>query len=173
MNKEGGPKKPICTQVTVNETRIKMEIDTGCAVTLIPEKIWRLIKQPALKPTSKRLRTYTGEPVEMLGKFVAEARIEEKSYQLPFYVNGGSGQALLGSNWLQKVKLNWGQIFKISSTGQFIEQYLRPYKSIFKGELGTMKVPKVHLEIKTGSPPKFHLARPIPYALREKVRRDF
>ena len=79
MNKEGGPKKPICTQVTVNETRIKMEIDTGCAVTLIPEKIWRLIKQPALKPTSKRLRTYTGEPVEMLGKFVAEARIKRRA----------------------------------------------------------------------------------------------
>lgn len=62
VNKEGGPKKPICTEVTVNETKIKMEIDTGCAITLISEKIWRLIKQPALKPTSKRLRNYSTHP---------------------------------------------------------------------------------------------------------------
>ncbi len=37
---------------------------------------------------------------------------------------------------------------KISSTDQSIEQYLRPYKNQFRAGLGTMRVPKVHLETK-------------------------
>ena len=173
VSKNGPKKKPICTVVRVHNQEIEMEVDTGCAVTLISEKTWRQLHRPALQRTKKRLKTYTGEPVEILGKFEAETLVEGKSHLLPFLVVEGTGPSLLGRNWLRTVRLNWDRLLHISRAATTsTDQYLKPFKDLFKEGLGKMQVPKVHLDLKPDAPPKFHRARPIPYALREAVRNE-
>ena len=46
------------------------------------------------------------------------------------------------------------------------------YKSVFDKELGTLKNVEVSLKIKADAIPKFCRARPIPYALKDRVEKE-
>ena len=64
---------PIVVDITVQNKKIKMEITTGAAVSLISEtmyrKTWKECEAPPLQSTKTKLKTYTGEEVLYTGKF--------------------------------------------------------------------------------------------------------
>ncbi len=86
---------------------------------------------------------------------------------LPLVVVRAEGPSLLGRNWLIKIKLDWVSVLSVK-----MPEMLEPFKEIFEEELGTIKAPKVHLDLKPGTKPIFHRPRPVPYALREKVNEE-
>ena len=96
--------------VLINETPVKMEIDTGAALSVISEDTYKQLcsqgKIPSLKSTEVVLRTYTGEEVKPKGTLDATIYHEGTQLQLPLLVVAGKGPALLGRNWLSKMKLN-------------------------------------------------------------------
>ena len=61
---------PIMTMVTANGVELKMEVDTGASVSTISEyaynKSWTHNMQP-LQETTLKLRTYTGETLQIHG----------------------------------------------------------------------------------------------------------
>ena len=63
--------------------------------------------------------------------------------QLPLVVCGGSGLSLLGTNWLQELKLNWQEIAKINGVAKHLpiglEELLTQYSEVFKPGLGRCK----------------------------------
>lgn len=60
--------EPIILDVTVEGRPLRMELDTGAAVSVIPESSFRsLFPRVALRRSSLTLRTYTGEPVKPTG----------------------------------------------------------------------------------------------------------
>ena len=97
---EGKSRPPYVVELFVNGALLQMELDTGAAVTRISEKTYRnLWKQtPKLKPTSTRLRTYSGQQLVVLGTFNVQAKYEAQSAEVPLVVVKGSGPSLLGRN---------------------------------------------------------------------------
>ena len=66
-----------------------------------------------------KLKTYGGESIKVRGKLALPVTYEHQTQTLPLYVVAGSKQALFGRNWLDKIKMNWPQIFKTDIVGVF------------------------------------------------------
>ena len=145
-----------------------MEIYTGAGHTIISDQDWRLFGKPALMASQLRLRTHTDESVDVKGTFEAQFDIGENQHCLPVLIGVREGPALLGRNWLNRVRLDWSRIFKLSAIA--VADMLAPFEELFKPELGTIQAPLVHLQLKPHAVPKFHRSRQIPYALRDQVK---
>jgi len=104
--------RPFLTDVYIDGKKVQMEIDTGSAVSLIPEGIWRRLKRPKLNKVNARLKSYTGPLLEIKGQFEAEVGAERATQKLQVLVVEGTGPALFGRNWLRKLHLNWKKIYK-------------------------------------------------------------
>ena len=61
--------KPITIKVLVDQKKLVMEVDTGASMSLMSEEAykrhWNGEDPPQLKHTDVRLRTYTGEAVQV------------------------------------------------------------------------------------------------------------
>lgn len=164
------PSRPIKTEFIVDGSRLSMELDTGAGYSVISEAEWRRKGSPKLKPTTLQLVTYTGEPVNIMGEFDALVEWKTQKKLLPLLVVGGSGPALCGRNWLRAIRLDWEHLLHLPNADHTSK--LAPFKDVFSKELGTIKVPPVHLDLKPDAVPKFFRPRPIPYALKNKVQEE-
>ena len=161
---------PIRVQMQVAGQVLTMEVDTGAAVSILPETVYRKkFPQGRLHPSTVVLKTYTGETMKVVGTFSAQVQYKEQGpCELDLYVVAGSGPCLLGRSWLRKIRLDWHSIATVSS-GKDIQDILDEYKDVFADELGTMKHCKAKLSVARDAQPKFYRARPVPFALRGKV----
>ena len=163
--------KPLQTTMVVEGHNLTMEVDTGAAVSLVSEETVNnssFLKCLPLKQTSVRLRTYTGQPVSVLGQLLVKVQHDEAQGTMPLQVVKGSGTTLLGRDWLQKFRLDWKTIFKLH-TSLTVQEVLDNHKEVFSDKLGTLKDYKVKFYLEEQAKPQFLKARPLPLALRDKV----
>ena len=81
---------------------------------------------------------------------------------------------LLGENWLEKLKINWSTTFKVSQAPT-VEDIRAKYEALFERGYRNIKLYKASYpfrSMKAGAQPIFLKARPIPYALKEKVEQE-
>ena len=88
----------------------------------------------------------------------------------------GSGPTLLGRDWLKDVKLNWWKLFKTDAYGDKVKSKLKilipQYSEVFEEGLGTFTRPKAKIHVKANAVPRFCIARPVPYARKEKIEEE-
>jgi len=147
---------PLKTTLLVEGHLLTMEIDTGAAISLVSEETVHssFMKDLPCQSTDVRLRTYTGESVPVLGKLMVKVEKDEAILTLPLLVVKGSGMALMGRDWLQKLKLDWENIFNFYPTLS-LQQVLDCHKSVFIDELGTFNKAKVKFFLKDNVEPQF------------------
>ncbi|XP_068708106.1 uncharacterized protein [Montipora foliosa] len=109
------PETSIMLPVKVNGEDCSMELDTGASVSIMSEEAWKrkLPKAPLEKSTLK-LRTYTGEALDIIAQAHVQVAYQDQTANLPLQIIKGKGLSLFGRNWLRDIKLNWGSIKKIS-----------------------------------------------------------
>ncbi len=89
---------------------------------------------------------------------------------MPLVVVKGNKPPLLGRNWLQKLKLNWGKIFSLQRNEPLTRKdMLEKPKDLFKDGYGKIKNFRAKIRVQSNAKPIFHKPRPVPYALREAV----
>ena len=102
---------PITAEVLVNGSNLRMEIDTGAAVSLISEatyfQLWAGNCGPKLEPSALKLRTYSGEELKLVGKAAVKVTYGQQEEDLSLQVVKGNGPSLLGRDWLARIKLDW------------------------------------------------------------------
>lgn len=151
--------EPITLDVKVKGRPLRMELDTGAAVSVIPESLFRsLFLSVALRRASLTLRTYTGEPVKPTGVAFITVQHNGQCQHVPLYVLRHSGPPLLGRNWLQQIKLDWTQVVQglrnlqhaetASTKPAELQSLLNRYADVFKDELGTIQGEKAKLFFK-------------------------
>ena len=91
--------------------------------------------------------------------------------QLPLVVAQGKKPVLLGRNWLEKLNLDWSTIFKVSHVPA-VEDILAKYEALFENWYGSIRLYKASIQVREGAQPLFLNARPVPYALKEKVEQE-
>ena len=165
---------PYLTTVAVNNAKLQMEIDTGSALTLISQatysSLWPEGLSPPLQSTTVRLRTYSGEELEVLGRAEVEVRYGGQVLEgLGLVVVGGGGPSLLGRDWLGRLRLDWREVRSLRDASDSLDRLLARHSELFKDELGTIKGVTAKLYISPDAQPRFHRARSIPYALRSRV----
>lgn len=188
-------------KLKINNVPVVLELDTGCALTICPWEIFEeKFKNSELEPSNVKLVTYSGHNVTVKGMAMVHVSYEGQNLSLPLMVvqlDNKNQPMLLGRNWLSKIKLDWQSIFqsrpsgkiktescdKIVSSGKHesnsgvesrpgVEQVKSKYKKVFTGGAGEIKGVKAHIILKEGTVPKFCKARPVPFALRDKVEKE-
>ena len=127
-----------------------------------------------LENTHIELKSYAGHKIPVCGQINVSVSYQEQSGVFPLVVVDSDGPPLLGRNWLNKIRLNWHEIFAVSETESVlsVSSVLNRHQAVFKPGLGTIKGHKADIMVKHGVSPVFRKARPVPYAVKEKVDRE-
>ena len=162
---------PIQVKVKLDDCVVNMEVDTGATMSLMSQTVLQGLRPGrGLAPSQVRLRAYTKEHIPVVGCGNVNVEYNGQSAQLPLLVVGGSGPTLLGRDWLSQIRLDWHQIHHIHSASlQFL---LACYPAVFQDGLGILQGYQAKILVVPDAVPKFNTARSIPYALRDKVKRE-
>ena len=126
------------------------------------------LQQSAVKP-----KTYTGEPMKIVGEVEVEVSyFNQKSNILSLVVLQGSGPNLLGRDWLNHFRIDGNGIKTVLQEKDGLRQVLLEYADIFADELGTITPAKAKLTVSPSAVPRFHRPRPVPYALKPLVEQE-
>uniref|UniRef100_A0A452HWT6 CCHC-type domain-containing protein n=1 Tax=Gopherus agassizii TaxID=38772 RepID=A0A452HWT6_9SAUR len=119
---------------------IRMELDTGAAVSLVSETVYKeKLQHLPLKATKTVLKTYTGEAVPMLGTIDVKVELNGQAAKLPLFVVRGNYPALMGRSWLGKIQLNWAEVHRMTKEETSLTPILRKHAAVFGDDLGSMK----------------------------------
>lgn len=179
------------TTLLVESRPLEMVIDTGAIMTVIPKHIYDdNFSHINLSPTELQLKSYSGHSLDIVGDFQASVSHEGQHFKLPIVVVGVNDRrqpALLGRNWLHKLKLDWNRILQVGpgNTGKCsdnfsdslpppnIEMLLKnKFKDVFEGQMGLIKGITTEIVVDEDATPIFCKARPVPYALRDVVEKE-
>ena len=162
---------PILITMSLDGSPINFELDTGATVTVMSEQRFReYFPSRSLEQSSLRLKTYTGEPMNVVGESTfGVSYADQGSKSLTLVVVSGSGPPLLGRNWLQHFVLEWSKNKSILLANDALRQLLQDYTDVFQDNLGTITPFKAQLAVSPSAVPRFHRPRSVPYALRPLV----
>ena len=112
-----------------------------------------------------------------LGQVNVSVKYKDQTIQSFLFVGSGKRPSLLGRDWLSQITLDWRSIFSLKprvnatsmSTSNALDDFLSKNEEIFQPELGTMKGVKAHVHLQEGAETVFCKARPVPYALRDRI----
>ena len=179
---------PYLVEVKIGNTHVNMEVDTGASRSTISEEVYRTkCSRYPLSDSNVVLRSYCGERVPILGCLRVPVQVGESPIlQLDLLVVRGKRPALLGRDWLCKIKLKWDTILAIkqesTNTGSKVthqnpnsdlNSLLNCHDRLFSKADSGIKGFKAALKLKQGATPTFQKARPVPYAIREKVELEY
>ncbi|XP_052767906.1 uncharacterized protein K02A2.6-like [Mya arenaria] len=171
--------RKIIVTLILGGTKVDMELDTGSSVSIVPEDIYeQVLRKYPLRNTNVKLKSYSGNKIELLGKCEVPVEYESQKYKLSLLVAKGKRPALFGRNWLEKIPLNWRGIFHVQESTKEIslECVKREFEHLWNNESSRnlpIKGFKAHIRTKDGAKPIFCKARPVPYAIKETVEREF
>ena len=168
---------PFEVEMSLNDQPIRMEVDTGAAVSIISQAQFRqLLPGERVMTSDIRLKTYTGQPMEVIGESMVKVAHNQQSELLPIVIVADEGPPLIGRNWLRKIRLDWktiGAVAKSSeSSKQSLQKLLSKYAALFQDEAGTIESCEAKLYLKSEAKPKFFKPRPVPFALKSAVDQE-
>ena len=131
---------PIMLDVKLNSKPVKMELDTGAAVSVISDKDYNRYMRHNIQlcPTTKSLKTYTGQRVRPKGVCQVNVTYEGQQHTLPLYILDGEGPPLMGRQWLKYIQLNWS-LLKLGEENKTLQEILSKHKDVFSEGLGKLK----------------------------------
>ena len=142
-----------------------MQLDTGATASILPKTLhYQQFNQWPLPSTKVKLKAYNGVQIPVYGEVWLPVVYDQQKRVLPLIVVDGDGPPLLGRNWLKELQLNWRHIFFVSKT-ETLSDILKRHDEVFNRGLGTIKGFKADINV-------FCKARPVPYALRQKVEEE-
>lgn len=170
-----GKKKGYIVTMTIEGKSVPMQVDTGAAVTVVPEEVYRsTFPHVKCEPTAVVLKTYTGEKINVLGECQVKVQYDEQQAVLPAVIVHDAERklpVLLGRTWLEKFQLNWQSLFSLSIDDR-VASLREKYAGVFSPTLGAIKNYEAQIVLKPGASPVFCRARPVPFALREAVEKQ-
>ena len=126
---------------------------------------------PLWRSTKVKSKAYIGVQIPVCGEVWLPVVYDQQKRVLSLIVVDGDGPLLLGRNWLKELQLNWHSIFLVNKT-EMLSDILKRHDKVFNKGLGTIKGFKTDIKLQDDTKPVFCKARPVPYALRQKVEEE-
>ena len=146
--------QPIKVLITTDRQSVTMEVDTGAALALISETMFKeLWPDRSFSATSVILCSNSGETIPVLGSIDTEVRYKGQRAYLTLFVVKGTGPSLVGRNWLQCLKIYLSDVNCVNEG--VLHKILQRFNSVFQDGLGTFQGSKVTISIEPGAQPRF------------------
>ena len=91
-------------------------------------------------------------------------------------VTPGKGPSLIGRDWLREIWVHWENIFGVKKIARQentnevkMKEILERNESVFQEGLGRLRHTMVQIDVHSDVKPRFCKARPVPYALQDRV----
>ena len=150
-----------------------MEVDTGAEASVMSEaKFRQFFPEAKLHPSHIQLKSYTGNNIPVCGETMVQVTYGAQSALLPLVVVTGDRLSLMGRNWLHEIKLDWKNIATVTCPQSSSPEALIRYLKVFQNGLGTFNGEKVKIQVCPGANPRFHKARPVPFAIRDAAEQE-
>ena len=166
---------PIFREVCINQVPVKMELDTGAAVSVITQTTYQKIAQrnhiQPLQHSDIKLKSYSGETIPVLGLVQVVVTHQREECELLVHVVDGEGPDLLGRDWLRDLKVTLGEMHSLEES-KSLQEVLEKHSSLFCNDVGCLQGMEVNLNVDRNAAPKFCKARSVPLALKEKVEAE-
>ena len=174
--------EPIMVEVVMNGKPVRMEVDTGAAVTVMNSSSYGRVKTPGaveLQRSDMKLKTYTGEVISPEGVGQVDVKYQDQQLALPITVVQGNVPNLMGRDWLGVLKLKWDELFplehklhKLEGVDGPVSKLVNQFPEVFTNDLGCLNNFKLNIPVPEDAAPKFCKARPVPYALRSRLEEE-
>ena len=125
------------------------------------------------------LKPYAGDRLRPKGVIRAHVCYNGQEFEAGAYVVDSDGLALFGCDWLQNIVFDWCSLHNIKAnvtsaplsdgTRWPLDARRLRYAAVFGSDRGHLQPSCGHLTLRDGAQPKFLKARPMPYALRDRV----
>ena len=140
---------PVNVYVQINGKPLKMEVDTGATLSIISEETRKaMFPEEELRTSGLVLKTYTNEPMQVKGTLNVRVQYETQFKKLVLVVIAGNGPSLFGRNWLNHIKLNWKEMFKVRSVRLgSLHALMQPRQKLFGEGLGKVEPYRASLHI--------------------------
>ncbi|CAK1588892.1 unnamed protein product [Parnassius mnemosyne] len=184
--------KPMTERVMINGISLEFEIDSGSAVSVISEKTYiTKFNYLPLSATNKKLLSYTGEHIQTIGLVSLPIEYSGISHTLSVYVVRNGGPSLLGRDFIRVFNLELAhaqpqpvasgssqRVHAVYAQAQgdchetIVKKLCSRFPNVFSSKLGSFNKYTVDLHLKPDAKPIFFKARPVPYALKEKIDKE-
>lgn len=160
----------------IDDTKLKLQLDSGSDWTIISEANYRKIRSPKLTPCEEQAISASGDPVPLLGKFKCRIKLHGRENVGDCYV-AKSKLNVLGSDWMEALDL-WSVPIasvcnKIDSKSSSLPSEIKAkFPRLFEAKLGLCNKTKASLTLKPGSKPIFRKARPVPFAATAPIEAE-
>lgn len=166
-------------QIILNGILTDMEVDSGCAFTLISERtagqIWPDML-PKWEEAEVALKTWTDNKLWVLGRAKVLVQYKGKQKELPILVAKGNGPSLIGRNWFTELGIQLQGVYSVTLDKQSLttklDGILKKYMQVFQEGLGKYSGPVVSIKPQEGAKPIFFKSRPVPFALKERIFKE-
>ena len=128
-----------------------------------------------LIPILSKVKSYSGELIDPLAKIVCKVIYKRQLHHHSFIIVDSKKLNLSGRDMLCVIKTNWSNYLCKSwvlNKTNLLDSILEKYSEVFNSELGKMKDVLVKLLLPFETKPIFYKARPVPYAIKEKVENE-
>ncbi|XP_063374893.1 uncharacterized protein K02A2.6-like [Cydia amplana] len=166
--------EPMTEIIDVNGVRMKFQYDCGSAVTAISEQVYlQYFEHVPLSQPNKRLHTYIGGNICCVGIAPLVFSFWGKPHTFDVHVIRNGGPPILGRDFMAHYGLGiTTPVHFCESSNNFLDILQKQYPAVFSDELGTFNKYKIKLFLKSDSKPIFFKARPMAFALRQKVENE-
>ena len=168
---ETSPKEPNVT-VAINNTQVKLLVDTGATVNIIDYNSYKIMKPcPSLNSQSPMIFAYGSKsPLPVAGNFLAKVTFNNKTVMTKFFVmkSGHSSQTnLLSGQTAQKL-----DIVHFALASSPASEVGMKYPTLFDGKVGKITDVKIKLHIDETVQPVTQKHRRIPFHIRKDVEAE-
>ena len=167
---------PILLDVLINDIPVQMEMDAGASVSVISNSTYLSIssKNPlgSLQHSQLKLKTYTGESIDILGCISVKVSYNNCELVLPVYVVAGKGPNLMGRDWLSQLNIGLNSLNCLDKVNPPLNEVLQRHSSLYNDELGCLQAFDIKLNIDEKIQPKFFKPRSVPFAIKKMVENE-
>ena len=167
--------------VDINSIPIEMEVDSGAEHSTVPLSLLEqhLAGVCKVKPSKASLYQYDKSPLTIAGECQATVKINSRVISAVFVVVDVQKQfPLLGRDWM--ALLDFDLIALLTQTTAIHQttadvvktDLIKEFAEVFQSELGVLRGIEATVAVHESATPRFHKARPVPFALKEKVERQ-
>ena len=162
---------PVYVDVEIDGKPIKMVLDTGANVSLIPYSVWVAEwNHIPLAKSACKLCSYSGTPLIVMGQASVKIACNMQTITDVVVVVKNGLVPLLGRSWLRRIHLDRSNLFAVHAGNKSHDDaILKEFPSVFKDEQERIAGHTAILLLQDGAIPRCVSARPLPYAMRGQV----
>ncbi|XP_051780663.1 uncharacterized protein K02A2.6-like [Erpetoichthys calabaricus] len=163
-------KKPAYkTTVSLNGQQLRMEVDSGSACSLISDNTYKKLwpnNPPPLVRTDSILWQWSQAPLQVQGKIKVQVEYRHIKTALSLLVVRGQGTSLFGRDSFEALGIELTGVHIIQQ--HHVTALLEKYAEVFQ-KICACRGPPISIEVDPTVSPKFFKARPVPFALKQRI----